>query len=103
MTSIPNPTSIPAAGTLAAALKLRDDASQILGIDVDLVLGPPVGIEGRAARRAREDALADMVTTGFVSFEAVSSRAQAVGEQLRELAELEVAAGLIDLDLGAVA
>ena len=46
MISIPNP----AAGTFAAALKLRDDASQILGIDVDLVLGPPVGIEGAAAR-----------------------------------------------------
>ncbi|GGY71034.1 hypothetical protein GCM10010363_60190 [Streptomyces omiyaensis] len=103
MTSIPNPTSIPAAGTLAAALQLRDDASQILGIDVDLVLGPPVGTEGAAARRAREDALADMVTTGFVSFEAVSSRAQATVLKLSELAELELAAGLIDLDLGAVA
>ncbi|MFJ4343216.1 hypothetical protein [Streptomyces sp. NPDC088915] len=99
MISIPNP----AAGTLAAALKLRDDASQILGIDVDLVLGPPVGIEGAAARRAREDALADMVTTGFVSFEAVGTRAQAVREQMRELGELEHEAGLVEIDLGAVA
>lgn len=99
MTSIPNP----AAGTLAAALKLRDDASQILGIDIDLVLGKPVGIEGAAARQAREDALADMVDTGFVSFEAIRNRGLAVAEQLRELDELELAAGLIDLDLGAVA
>lgn len=99
MISIPNP----AAGTLAAALKLRDDASQILGIDVALVLGPPVGIEGAAARRAREDALADMIDTGFISFEAIHTRGLAVTEQLRELGELELAAGLLDLDLGAVA
>ncbi|MFF3843430.1 hypothetical protein [Streptomyces sp. NPDC001930] len=103
MTSIPNPTSTPAAGTFAAVLQLRDNASQILGIDVDLVLGSPVGIEGAAARRAREDALADMVATGFVSFEAIRSRGLAVAEQLRELGELELAAGLIDLDFGSVA
>ncbi|OKJ46856.1 hypothetical protein [Streptomyces sp. CB02115] len=99
MSSISNP----AAGTLAAVLKLHDDASQILGIDVALVLGPPVGIEGAAARRAREDALADMVDTGFVSFDAIHNRGQAVAEQLHELDELELAAGLADLDLGAVA
>ncbi|MFD4178171.1 hypothetical protein [Streptomyces anulatus] len=99
MSSISNP----AAGTLAGVFKLRDDASQILGIDVALVLGPPVGIEGAAARRAREDALADMVDTGFVSFDAIHNRGRAVVEQLHELDELELAAGLADLDLGAVA
>ncbi|WP_435059534.1 hypothetical protein [Streptomyces sp. bgisy060] len=99
MTSIPNP----AAGTLAAALKLRDDASQILGVDVDLVLGPPVGIEGRAARQAREDALADMVATGFLQPKQASRRAELAIVLLEELDELEYAAGLVDLDLGAVA
>ncbi|MGW1226623.1 hypothetical protein [Streptomyces sp. NPDC002530] len=99
MISIPNP----AAGTLAGALKLRTDASQILGIDVDLVLGPPVGIEGRAARRAREDALADMVATGVIRPERISRRAEVAVVLLEELDELEFAAGLVDFDLGSVA
>lgn len=99
MISIPDP----AGGTLAAALKLRADASQILGLDVDLVLGPVVGIEGQAARAAREDALVDMVDTGFVLPERVSSRVAAVDEQLCELDELEMAAGLFTFTLGAVA
>ncbi|MDX2974020.1 MULTISPECIES: hypothetical protein [Actinomycetes] len=99
MISIPDP----AAGTLAAALKLRTDASQILGVDVDLVLGPVVGTEGAAARQARMDAFADMVDTGFIWPQQINSRGRAVAEQLRELDELELAAGLIDLDLGAVA
>jgi hypothetical protein len=98
MTSI----SVPGTGTLAAALKTRTDVSQILGIDIDLILGPVVGTEGHAARQAREGALADMVDTGFVSYETVSSRATAVTEQLREIGELELAAGLIALDLGAL-
>ncbi|SEE59221.1 hypothetical protein SAMN04490357_7686 [Streptomyces misionensis] len=99
MISIPNP----GAGTLAAALQLRTDASQILGIDVELVLGPPVGIEGRAARQAREDALADMVETGFLKPKQVSRRADLTVVLLEELDELEYAAGLVDIDLGAVA
>lgn len=99
MISIPDP----AAGTLASALKLRADASQILGIDVGLVLGPVVGTEGAAARQARLDAFADMVDTGFIWPEQISSRGQAVAEQLRELGEIELAAGLVDYDLGAVA
>ncbi|MBD2829935.1 hypothetical protein ID875_21475 [Streptomyces globisporus] len=99
MISIPHVSG----GTLAGALKLRDDASQILGIDVGLVLGPPVGIEGAAARRAREDALADMTATGFISPAGACTRSRAAIEQLRELADLEAAAGLTDPDLGAVA
>ncbi|MFF9638762.1 hypothetical protein ACF1D2_29810 [Streptomyces bacillaris] len=93
----------PATGTLAAAVKLRTDASQILGVDVDLVLGPVVGTEGDAARRAREDAFADMVATGFVWPEQVARRAAGAEILLEELDDLEVAAGLFDLGLGAVA
>ncbi|GGZ84081.1 hypothetical protein [Streptomyces rubiginosohelvolus] len=99
MISIPNP----GAGTLAAAIKLRTDASQILGVDVDLILGPVVGTEGDAARRAREDAYADLVDAGFIWPEQISGRAAAAAEKFRELDELELAAGLLDLDLGAVA
>lgn len=99
MISIPNP----GAGTLAAALKLRTDASQILGVDVDLILGPVVGTEGDAARQAREDAFADMVATGFIWPEQASRRAEVTAVLLEEIDELEYAAGLVDLDLGAVA
>lgn len=99
MISIPDP----AAGTLAAALTNRTDASQMLGIDVDLVLGPVVGTEGAAARQARLDAYADMVDTGFIRPERVSSRGIAVAEKLRELDEIEYAAGLFGHGLGAVA
>ncbi|MFI7020180.1 hypothetical protein [Streptomyces sp. NPDC050164] len=99
MISIPNR----AAGTLAAALKLRTDASQILGVDVDLILGPVVGTEGDAARQAREDAFADMVATGFIWPEQVSRRAEGAVVLLEELDELEYAAGLVDFELGAVA
>lgn len=99
MISIPDP----AAGTLAAALKLRVNASQILGLDVDLALGPVVGTEGAAARQARLDAFADMVDTGFIWPEQINSRSRAVAEQLRELDEIELAVGLIDFELKAVA
>ncbi|MFJ7416581.1 hypothetical protein ACIQWZ_38155 [Streptomyces sp. NPDC098077] len=99
MISIPDP----AAGTLADAIKLRTDASQILGVDVDLILGPVVGTEGDAARRAREDAFADMVATGFVWPEQISRRTEGAVVLLEELDELEFAAGLVDFDLGAVA
>ncbi|WP_415962009.1 hypothetical protein [Streptomyces sp. 021-4] len=99
MISIPDP----ATGTLAAAIKLRTDASQILGVDVDLILGPVVGTEGDFARQAREDALTDMVATGFVWPEQVTRRAAGAEILLEELDELEFAAGLLDLDLGSVA
>ncbi|MGW8730582.1 hypothetical protein ACWGNF_31650 [Streptomyces sp. NPDC055808] len=99
MISIPNP----GAGTLAAALKLRTDASQILGVDVDLILGPVVGTEGDFARQAREDAFADMLATGFVWPEQISKRAELAAVLLEEVDELEFAAGLVDFDLGAVA
>uniref|UniRef100_UPI003F49732F hypothetical protein n=1 Tax=Streptomyces sp. CA-136453 TaxID=3240050 RepID=UPI003F49732F len=99
MISIPNPVD----GTLAAAIKLRTDASQILGIDVDLILGPVVGTEGDFARQAREDAFADMIATGFIWPEQISRRAEGAVILLEELDDLEFAAGLVDFDLGAVA
>lgn len=103
MISIHDPKPARASGTLAEALTLRTDASQILGVDVDLVLGPVVGSEGAAARQAREDAFTDMVATGFIRPDQIVRRRRAVTEQLRELDELELAAGLLDFDLGAVA
>lgn len=90
--------------TLAKAMKQRIDASQILGVDVDLVLGPLVGTDGLYAHQARLDAFWDMVDTGFIDIEHLhAARRQAVELQLDELAELELAAGLVDFDFGAVA
>ncbi|MFE3602430.1 hypothetical protein [Streptomyces sp. NPDC059142] len=55
--------------TLVAAAELRLTVSQVLGVDVDLILGPVVGTEGAYARQAREDALADMTVVGFADME----------------------------------
>jgi hypothetical protein len=89
--------------TLAEATKQRTDASLILGIDVDLVLGPLVGTDAQYASQARRDALRDMVGTGFIDVEDLDARRQDVELQLDELSELELASGLVDFDLGAVA